>query len=78
MLILAAVPDIQLHKLRRAAAARFSLARALTWGEALATIRTRPVGSGNSRGASSGATGGCGRAETTTPGEGNSRPSGIL
>ncbi len=43
MLILAAVPDIQLHKLRRAAAARFSLARALTWGEALVTIRSRPV-----------------------------------
>src|SRR5256885_6377586 len=31
------------HKLRRAAAARFSFARALTWGEALATIRGRPV-----------------------------------
>jgi AraC-like DNA-binding protein len=43
MLILAAVPDVQLHKLRRAAAARFTLARASTWGEALATIRTRPV-----------------------------------
>jgi AraC-like DNA-binding protein len=43
MLILAAVPDIQLHKLRRAAAARFSLARATSWGEALATIRSRPV-----------------------------------
>src|SRR5256886_132293 len=43
MLILAAVPDIQLHKLRRAAATRFTLARALTWGEALATIRGRPV-----------------------------------
>ena len=43
MLILAAVPDVQLHKLRRAAAARFSLARATSWGEALATIRSRPV-----------------------------------
>jgi AraC-like DNA-binding protein len=43
MLILAAVPDIQLHKLRRAAAARFTLARATSWGEALATIRSRPV-----------------------------------
>jgi AraC-like DNA-binding protein len=43
MLILAAVPDVQFHKLRRAAAARFSVARASTWGEALATIRSRPV-----------------------------------
>ena len=43
MLILAAVPDIQLHKLRRAAAGRFAVARALTWGEALVTIRSRPV-----------------------------------
>lgn len=43
MLILAAVPDIQLHKLRRSAAARFTLARACTWGEALTTIRSRPV-----------------------------------
>jgi AraC-like DNA-binding protein len=43
MLILAAVPDVQLHKLRRAAAARFALARAATWGEALAAIRARPV-----------------------------------
>jgi AraC-like DNA-binding protein len=43
MLILAAVPDLQHHKLRRAAAARFTLARALSWGEALATIRSRPV-----------------------------------
>jgi AraC-like DNA-binding protein len=43
MLILAAVPDVQLHKLRRAAATRFTLARALTWGEALSTIRSRPV-----------------------------------
>jgi AraC-like DNA-binding protein len=43
MLILAAVPDIQLHKLRRAAASRFALAWARTWGEALATIRSRPV-----------------------------------
>ena len=43
MLILAAVPDVQFHKLRRAAAERFALARATTWGEALATIRTRPA-----------------------------------
>src|SRR3989441_5873536 len=43
MLVLAAVPDIQLHKLRRAAAARFAIARALPGGEPLATIRSRPV-----------------------------------
>src|SRR5436309_1601208 len=43
MLILAAVPDIQLLNLRRAAAARFTLARAGSWAEALSTIRTRPV-----------------------------------
>jgi AraC-like DNA-binding protein len=43
MLILAAVPDVQLHKLRRAAATRFALARAASWGEALAAIRSRPV-----------------------------------
>jgi len=43
MLILAAVPEIQLHKLRRAAAPRFTLTRAATWGEALTMIRSRPV-----------------------------------
>ena len=43
MLILAAIPDIQLQKLRRAAPERFSIVRAPTWGEALATIRGRPV-----------------------------------
>jgi AraC-like DNA-binding protein len=43
MLVLTAVPDVQLHKLRRAVATRFTLTRALTWGEALATIRSRPV-----------------------------------
>src|SRR3989475_11386045 len=43
MLILAAVPDIQLVKLRRAAAGRFALARAASWAEALSPIRTRPV-----------------------------------
>ncbi len=43
MLILAAVPDIQLLNLRRAAATRFTLARAGSWAEALSTIRTRPV-----------------------------------
>jgi AraC-like DNA-binding protein len=43
MLVLAAVPDVQYHKLRRAAAARFPLACARTWDDALATIRGRPV-----------------------------------
>lgn len=43
MLVLAAIPDIQLHKLRHAAAARFAFVRAPTWGEALAAIRARPV-----------------------------------
>src|SRR6266536_399895 len=43
MLVLAAVPDVQYHKLRRAAGARFPLAHARTWDDALATIRTRPV-----------------------------------
>jgi AraC-like DNA-binding protein len=43
MLILAAVPDTQLLKLRLAAAERFTLARAATWAEALVVIRSRPV-----------------------------------
>src|SRR5256884_544996 len=43
MLVLAAVPDVQLHKLRRAAGLRFALAHARTWDEAVTTIRTRPV-----------------------------------
>src|SRR5881394_4059274 len=43
MLVLAAVPDVQLHKLRRAAGLRFHLAHARTWDDALTTIRTRPV-----------------------------------
>ena len=43
MLVLGAVSDSQLHHLRRARPARFALAPARTWGEALATIRTRPV-----------------------------------
>lgn len=43
MLVLSAVADIQHHKLRRAVAARFVLARADTWDSVLATIRTRPV-----------------------------------
>jgi len=43
MLVLAAVPEVQLHKLRRAAGLRFALAHARCWDDALATIRTRPV-----------------------------------
>src|SRR5256884_1115991 len=43
MLVLAAVPDLQLHRLRRAAGMRFALAHAPTWDDALTTIRTRPV-----------------------------------
>ena len=43
MLVLGAVSDSQLHHLRQARPARFALAPARTWGEALATIRTRPV-----------------------------------
>src|SRR5207237_1335104 len=43
MLVLAAVPEVQLHKLRRAAGLRFALAHACSWDDALTTIRTRPV-----------------------------------
>src|SRR3989475_6169220 len=43
MLVLAAVPAIQFHKLRRAAAPRFPVVHAHRWDDALATIRTRPV-----------------------------------
>src|SRR5436309_10621085 len=43
MLVLAAVPAIQFHKLRRAAAPRFPVVCARDWDDALATIRTRPV-----------------------------------
>src|SRR2546430_17660814 len=43
MLVLAAVPDLQLHRLRRAAGLRFALAHARTWDDAVTTIRTRPV-----------------------------------
>src|SRR5881392_2159731 len=43
MLVLAAVPEVQLHKLRRAAGLRFHLAHARSWDDALTTIRTRPV-----------------------------------
>src|SRR5213080_3783073 len=43
MLVLAAVPTIQFHKLRRAAAPRFPVVHARSWDDALATIRARPV-----------------------------------
>ena len=43
MLVLAAVSDVQGHKLRRAAGSRFSVAQVLTWDDVLAAIRTRPV-----------------------------------
>ena len=43
MLVLGAVPGPQLRELRRAMPDRFGVAPARTWGEALATIRTRPV-----------------------------------
>src|SRR5437660_1477584 len=43
MLVLAAVPAAQFHKLRRAAAPRFPVVHAQDWDVALATIRTRPV-----------------------------------
>ena len=43
MLVLAAVPEIQYLKLRRAAAGRFGFVHAKTWDDALSAIRTRPV-----------------------------------
>src|SRR2546428_8313960 len=43
MLVLAAAPADQFHKLRRAAAPRFPVVQARDWDDALATIRTRPV-----------------------------------
>src|SRR3977135_3379267 len=43
MLVLAAVPTAQFHKLRRAAAPRFPVTHARDWDDALTTIRTRPV-----------------------------------
>ncbi len=43
MLVLAAVPTIQFHKLRRAAAPRFPVVHATRWDDAQATIRSRPV-----------------------------------
>jgi len=43
MLVLAAVPELQLQRLRRAAGVRFTFMRAASWGEVLAGIRARPV-----------------------------------
>ena len=43
MLVLAAVPDIQFHKLRRAVPARFVVTHARSWDVVLNAIRTRPV-----------------------------------
>src|SRR3989442_8717386 len=43
MLVLAAVPDVQFHKLRRAAGSRFNVAQVSTWDDVLTGIRGRPV-----------------------------------
>jgi len=43
MLVLAAIPEAQHHKLRRVAAARFAVAHAQTWDAVLSAIRNRPV-----------------------------------
>ena len=43
MLVLAAVPEVQLQRLRRAAGVRFTFMRAASWSEVLAGIRARPV-----------------------------------
>src|SRR5437773_62368 len=43
MLLLAAVPDVQFHKLRRAAGSRFNVAQVSTWDDVLTSIRGRPV-----------------------------------
>src|SRR5467141_1652594 len=43
MLVLAAIPDVQLQRLRRATATRFTFVHAGNWGETLAVIRSRPV-----------------------------------
>src|SRR5436309_3245536 len=43
MLVLAAVPDLEYHKVRRAAGARFTVARAPNWDEVLDPILSRPV-----------------------------------
>src|SRR5260370_7024988 len=43
MLVLAAVPDVQYHRVRRAAGARFTVLHALNWDDVLVAIRNRPV-----------------------------------
>src|SRR5260221_3006903 len=43
MLVLAAVPDVQFHKLRRAAGSRFIVAQVSSWDDVLTGIRGRPV-----------------------------------
>src|SRR5207248_2613197 len=43
MLVLAAVPDVQFHKLRRSAGGRFSVVQTTTWDDVLTAIRGRPV-----------------------------------
>src|SRR5881397_3876747 len=43
MLVLAAVPEVQLQRLRRAAGVRFTFVRAASWDDVLAAIRARPV-----------------------------------
>jgi AraC-like DNA-binding protein len=43
MLVLAAVSDIQFHRLRSAVEPDFELVRAATWDDALEMIRSRPV-----------------------------------
>src|SRR6266508_6901992 len=43
MLVLAAVPDVQFHKLRRATGSRFTVAQVSTWDDVLTGIRGRPV-----------------------------------
>jgi AraC-like DNA-binding protein len=43
MLVLAAVPDLQYFRLRRATAETFTFVHAPTWSDALTAIRARPV-----------------------------------
>jgi AraC-like DNA-binding protein len=43
MLVLAAVSDLQFQRLRGAVAPRFAIAHAISWDDALETIRERPV-----------------------------------
>lgn len=43
MLVLAAVPDVQYHRVRRAAGVRFTVLHACNWDDVLVAIRNRPV-----------------------------------